>query len=140
MWRKDDVLASEGWRAGDRGQTPGRMKGVRPLAQTSERSSNGEARGLTPPLRSPAAQDKRGVGAAEAERVGEGQADLALLRLVRHEVDGGLHRWIVEVERRRGDIVAHGQYRVDRLDCSCRTQEMPDRRLGGGHRELARRV
>src|SRR6187401_819572 len=34
-----------------------------------------------------AAQDQRGVGAAEAERVRQYRIDLALLRRVRHEID-----------------------------------------------------
>src|SRR5215203_4224366 len=59
---------------------------------------------------------ERGVGAAEPEGVRQHDVDVALLRRVRHEVDRGLDRRVVEVDRRRRDPVAHGEDREDRLD------------------------
>ena len=56
-----------------------------------------------------AAEDQRGVGAAEAEAVGQRDVDLRL-GLVRHQVDRRLDRGIVEVDRRRRDLVAHRQH------------------------------
>src|SRR5215467_13749339 len=60
-------------------------------------------------------QDQRRVGAAESERIRQHDVDLALSRLVRHEIDRGLDRWIVEIDRWRGDVVANRQEAEDRL-------------------------
>src|SRR5437763_278122 len=64
--------------------------------------------------------DQRGVGAAEAEAVVEHGAHRPFLGLERDEVDalGALAR-IVEIERRRDDLVAHGEDAKDALDRSC---------------------
>ena len=45
-------------------------------------------------------------------------------------------RRVVEVEGRRHDLVAHREDREDRLDRAGGAQQMADRRLGRGHREL----
>src|SRR5829696_4560253 len=84
-----------------------------------------------------APEDERGVGAAEAEGVRQHDVDVALLRRVRHEVDRGLDRRVVEVDRRRRDPVAHGEDREDRLDRAGGAEEVPGRRLRRRHRELA---
>ena len=81
-------------------------------------------------------EDQRGVGAAEAEGVGQGVADRPLLRLVRHQIDVAACRRIIEIEGRRHDAVAHGQDREDGLDAAGRAQQMADRRFGRGHRQL----
>ena len=49
-------------------------------------------------------------------------------------------RRIVEVERRRHHAVADRQDREDRLDRAGRAEQMADRRLGRGHRQLLDRV
>ena len=46
---------------------------------------------------------------------------------------------IVEIERRRRDVVANRQDREDRLDRAGRAEQMADRRLGRGHARLRRR-
>src|SRR6188768_2592712 len=47
-----------------------------------------------------APEHQRGVGAAEAERIGERHVDPLLDRLPRREVERGLDRGLVEVDRR----------------------------------------
>ena len=47
---------------------------------------------------------------------------------------GGLDRGIVEVDRRRRDLVADRQHGEGRLDRAGRAQQVADRRLGRGHR------
>src|SRR5262245_37941833 len=116
MWRKDDVLANPDW-GGD--PPPGSTLAL-------------AARHLS---RQPS-QHQRGIGAAEAERVGEHGIDAALLRLVRHEIDGGLDRWMVEVERRWSDVVADGEHRIDRLHGARRSEQVPNGRFGRRHGEL----
>src|SRR6516164_895601 len=63
-----------------------------------------------------AAKQQRGVSAAEAEGVGEGDIDAAPARLVRDEINGGGDRGIVEVQGRRRHVVANGEYGENRLD------------------------
>ena len=77
------------------------------------------------------------VGAAEAEAVVEHGSDRPLLGLVRHEVDtlAALAR-IIEVERRRDDLVAHREDAEDTLDRSRAAEQMADRRLGRAHRHV----
>ena len=94
-------------------------------------------RGATRASGGDAAQDQRGIGAAEAERIGQHRIDRALLRLVRHEIDRGLDRGVVEIERRRRDVVANGEHGEDRLDGAGGAQQMADGRLGRRHGELA---
>ncbi len=53
--------------------------------------------------------DQAGIGAAEAEGVGQDELDVTAPGLVRHEVDAGEIGGIVEVEGRRDDLVAHGK-------------------------------
>ena len=66
---------------------------------------------------------------------------LALLGDVRHQVDAGraLAR-IVEVERRRHDLVAQREDAEDRLDRAGAAEQMADRRLGRAHRDVADRI
>src|SRR5688572_11299935 len=61
-------------------------------------------------LRGQAAHDDGGIGATKTERVRQHGVDGPLLRLVGNEVDGGLDRRIVEIERGRGHIVAYGEH------------------------------
>src|SRR4030095_3529416 len=60
--------------------------------------------------------DQRGIRAAKAEAVVEYRTDGPFLGLVRHQVDtfGALAR-VVEVERRRDDLVAHREDAEDAL-------------------------
>src|SRR5687767_4720023 len=60
--------------------------------------------------------DERGIGSAKAEAVVERRLDLALLGVMRHEIDAlGSLVGVVEVERRRDDLVADGEDAEDRL-------------------------
>ena len=59
-----------------------------------------------------------------------------LRALVRHEIDRRLHRRIVEIDRRRRDVVANRQDAEDRLDRAGRAEQMADRRFGRRHRHL----
>ena len=56
--------------------------------------------------------------------------NLALARLVRHEIDDALDRRIVEIERRRRDLVADRQHAENRLNRARSPQQMANRRLG----------
>ena len=75
-----------------------------------------------------AAEDQRRIGAAEAERIRQRDVDVALARLVRHQIDRRLDRRIVEIDGRRRDAVADRQDREDRLDRAGRAEQMADRR------------
>src|ERR1051326_4585653 len=86
------------------------------------------------------AEDQRRIGATEAERVRQDGVDLALPRLVRHEVDRGLDRRVVEIDGRWRHVVADGENREDCLDRAGSAEQMPDRRLGRRHRDLAGRI
>src|SRR3546814_17841730 len=60
---------------------------------------------------------QRGIGSAEAEAVVEHCANLPLSGLVRDQVDAlGALVGFVEVERGRGELVAHGEDAEDRFD------------------------
>ena len=53
---------------------------------------------------------------------------------------GGRDRGVLEVDRRRRDLVADRQRPEDRLDRPGRPEQVPGRGLGRGHRHLPRRV
>ena len=57
-----------------------------------------------------------------------------------NEIDGGLDRWIVEIERWRHDVVADREDREDRFDGTGCAEQMTDRRFRRRHRDLAGRV
>src|SRR5262245_64124520 len=76
-----------------------------------------------------APEDQRGVGPAKAEGIRQHRIDGPAPGLVRHEVDRGHNRRIVEIERRRGDVVADGESRENRLDRARRAEQMADGRL-----------
>src|SRR5438105_1636436 len=50
-------------------------------------------------------EDQAGVGAAKSERIRQNEFNLALARLVRHEIDFRCDRCMFEVERRRNDLI-----------------------------------
>lgn len=75
------------------------------------------------------AQNQRRVGAAETERVRQGHIDLALARDMRHEIDLRLDGRVVQVERRRGYIVANCERREDGFDRAGCAEQMSDGRL-----------
>src|SRR5689334_16538071 len=60
-------------------------------------------------------EDQRGVGPAEAEGVRERVLDLPFARLVRNEVEVRLYVRVIEVQRGRGDLIAHGEHGEDGL-------------------------
>src|SRR3989304_3348871 len=101
------------------------------------RKDYGESWGLGHALAREAAEDQRGVGAAEAERVRQRDIDIALARLVRHQVDRGFDRRVVEVDGGRGDPVADRQDREDRLDRAGGAEQMADAGFGRRHGNLA---
>src|SRR6516225_6111306 len=80
-----------------------------------------------------AGEDQARIGAAEAERIRQRRPHLAMLRLLRHQVYVAAFGWIVEVEGGRNHLIADRQDREDRLDRTRSTQQMTDRRFGGGH-------
>src|SRR5882757_10926191 len=57
-----------------------------------------------------------GVRPAEPEGVRQRDRDRSLFGLERHQVNRCLDRWIVEIDRRRRDLIANGKDREDRLD------------------------
>src|SRR5690606_38587047 len=71
-----------------------------------------------------ALENQRCVGATEAERVRERDVDSPLARLVRDEVDLGLDGRVVEVDRRRRDVVADGEHAENGLGRTGRTEQM----------------
>src|SRR5690606_12093875 len=76
-----------------------------------------------------------GVGSAEAEAVVQHGANLALLCLVRDEIDAfGPFVRIVEVERRRNDLVANREDAEDALNGTGAAQQVTDGGLGAAHR------
>src|SRR5205823_7542602 len=81
--------------------------------------------------------DEAGVGTAKAEAVVEHGPDWPVLGHVRDEVDAGraLAR-IIEIERRRNDLVAHREDTEDAFDRPCAAEEMTDRRLRRAHRNI----
>ena len=60
--------------------------------------------------------------------------------MVRHEVEGGLDRRVVEIDGRGRHAVADGEQREDRFDRAGRAEKVAGGRLGRGHRHLARGV
>src|SRR5687768_9671255 len=82
-----------------------------------------------------------GIGPAEAEAVVEHGLDLALLGEMGDEINArGAVARIVEVEGRRDDLVADGEDAEDCLDRAGAAEQVPDRRLGRAHRQLAHRI
>src|ERR1700686_5011720 len=73
------------------------------------------------------AENQRSVGAAKSERIRQRYVDRPLVGLVRHKVDGGRDRWIVEVDGRRQHSVTHREQAEYRLDRSGRAEQMTDR-------------
>src|SRR6476620_9693516 len=87
--------------------------------ETAMKSKYGEtveacAGAATAPPSRRTAEDQRRIGAAKSERIRQHHADVALARLMRHQIDRRLDRRVVEIERRRRDAVAHRQDREDR--------------------------
>ena len=71
-------------------------------------------------------EHQAGIGPAKAEAVVEYRLDLALLGDVRDEVDAlGVLVGMVEIDRRRDDLVAHRQDAENRLDCAGAAEQMP---------------
>src|SRR5215212_316373 len=86
------------------------------------------------------AENQRRVRAAEAERIRQDDVDLLLLGRVRHEVDRGFDGRVVEVERRRNDLITDRKDREDRLDRARGSKQVAGRRFRRGHRKLRGRV
>src|SRR5690606_18742146 len=116
-------------------------------AATSRASTATSAPATAQPLRFTARASgdllhhEAGVGAAEAEAVVEHRANLPLLGGERHEVDAlAAVRRVLEVERRRDDLVAQREDAEDRFDRAGAAEQVTDRRLGRTHRDVAYRV
>src|SRR5580658_8227708 len=84
-----------------------------------------------------APEHERSIGAAESERIRQRYIDRLLARLVRHEVDGGIHGWIVQVDGRRQHPVTHREQAEYRLDRTSGAEQMTDRRFRRRHRDVA---
>src|SRR5688500_19279580 len=82
-------------------------------------------------------KDQRGVGAAESERIRQHRIDFFPLGLVRHKVDWRLDRWIVEIDGRWANSVAHCQQREDSFHRTGCAEQVPDARFGRRHGDLA---
>ncbi|KAG5732524.1 hypothetical protein E4T56_gene15042, partial [Termitomyces sp. T112] len=82
--------------------------------------------------------DDAGIGAAKAEAVVKGCTHLALLGHVGDQSDAfsALVR-IVQIEGRGHDLIADGQNAEDRLHRARAAQQVTDRALGRGHRDIA---
>src|SRR5437764_16802 len=100
------------------------------LANVETRLASVETR---PGLIGEATKHQRRIGAAESERIRQCDIDGALFRLMRHQIDRGCDRRIVQIEGRRHDSVSNRQNREDRLHGAGGAEQMPDRGLGGGH-------
>src|SRR6476469_6717257 len=83
------------------------------------------------------AKRDRGVGAAEAERIRNGDADAHRTRDAWHEIE--IAGWIDidEVRGRRRNLVAHRQDGEHRLDPGRSAQQVSGHRLRRRNRELA---
>src|SRR5262249_14718163 len=80
---------------------------------------------------------QRRVGTAKPERVRQYHIDFAFARRMRYQVDLCLDGRVVEIERRRCNLVAYCQNREDGLDGPGGPQQMADRRFSGRHRNTA---
>ncbi len=69
--------------------------------------------------------DQGGICAAKTEGIRQGDINLALARLVRHQVDGSLDRRVVEINGGRSHLIPDRQDRENRLDRPCCSQQMP---------------
>src|ERR1019366_350793 len=78
-------------------------------------------------------ENHAGVGAAKAEGIRHDEFDLSFARRVRHEIDFGRDRQMIEVERRRNNLIPDRQNRKDRFDGAGGAEKMPDRRFRRGH-------
>src|ERR1700722_5972832 len=54
-------------------------------------------------------KNERCVRSTKAERIGQHRRNVPLPCFVRHEIDLGRDRWIVEIDRWRNDLVADGE-------------------------------
>ena len=82
-----------------------------------------------------------GIGAAKAKRIVERGAHLPLLGGMRHQINAHTAvAGIVEVERRRHDLVAQGEDAEDRLHRTGAAQQMADGALGAAHRDIGQIV
>src|SRR5690349_12346392 len=86
------------------------------------------------------AEHQRGVGAAEAERVGQRRADLHVARRIRHEVEIALRILLEQVRRGWCNLVAQRQRGEHRLDAARGAEQVPRHRLGRRHCEPVRMV
>ena len=73
------------------------------------------------------------VGAAESERIAQGNGDFGGPGLVGHVIQVTLRIRILVVDGRRQDLVKKGQGRKSGLQPSGRTQQVPGHGLGRAH-------
>src|SRR5215471_205899 len=85
-----------------------------------------------------ARKDQRGIGTAKAEGIRERIGHFALLGVFWHQIDVAGGRRVVEVERRRNDLIADRKDREDRLDATGRAEQMPNRGFRRRHRQFIR--
>ena len=85
-------------------------------------------------------KDEGCICSTKAKAIGQNCVNLPLLGDFWHEINFCCHRWIVEIERRRADIVPDGEEREDRLDRPGGAEKMSDRRFRRGHRKPIRAI
>src|SRR6185503_13522433 len=78
-----------------------------------------------------APHQQRAVRAAKAERVRERVFDSRLARLVGNTVEIAFGVLVLQVDRRRQDLVTDHQRGDAGLESACRAEQMPGHRLGG---------
>src|SRR5215831_3058784 len=113
------------------------MESEKPDRRTLNVNMAKPGNGFWPTLVHNTAEYQRGIRAAEAERIRQRHIDLALLRVMRHQIDRRLDRRIVEIDGRRYDAVTHRQNGEDGFDRARRAQQVPDRGFGRGHAHAA---
>src|SRR3972149_10630571 len=85
-----------------------------------------------------ALEEQRAVRATEAERVAEHVAQPGLARLVRHAVEVALGVLILDVDRRRDQLVPERERRDPGLEPAGRAEQVSRHRLRRAERQRAR--
>src|SRR4030095_11509580 len=76
------------------------------------------------------AEDQCAVGTAKTERVRQRAIDCDVARDLRYVIEIAIVARVVEIDRRRRNLMANGERGEDRLDRTGRAEQMSDHRLG----------
>src|ERR1700676_2744222 len=79
-----------------------------------------------------------GIGAAEAEGIGQRGADCHIARDVWNKIEIAFGIAMKKVRRRRRDLIAYREHREDRLDAACGAKQMSGHGLRRRDREPRR--